>query len=232
MSRDAGEPDPFAGPPPGAPDPDDAPVPTLLAASWEQAEARLYPTVLERPEVYQRIVRLVRLTADHLRLLGPGTSALVGAADRGAQLVAAVSDDSGVPTSGLDLELVARAALAMRYRELRGEQALRRRLRRIEEGRAAGLDWIVVEESGDADGDPFRPYSRLEVAADTGHGLLVGAAPDDEYRAVSHWIRRVRVDVTTGAVAEDPDAPGRTTYPDAAERDAAAALLRGRGDAS
>ena len=77
MNRDAA--DPFAGPPPGAPDPDDAPVPTLLAAAWEQAEARLYPAVLERPDLYQRIVRLVRATADHLRLLGLGTSTLVAA---------------------------------------------------------------------------------------------------------------------------------------------------------
>lgn len=232
MNSDAGEADPFAGPAPGVPDPDDAPAPTLLAASWEQAEARLYPTVLEQPELYQRIVRLVRLTADHLRLLGPGTSALVAAADSGPHLVAAVSDDSGVSAAGLDLELVARAAMATRYRELRGEQALRRRLRRLEEGRAGGAEWVVVEESGDSDGDPFRPYSRLEVATDSGRGLLVGAAPDDEYRGVTHWIRRVHMDVATGEVAEDPDAPGQTSYPDAAARDAAAALLRGRRDAS
>ena len=76
MSRDALEPDPFAGLPPGAPDADDRPVPTLLAASWEQAEARLYPTVLEQPELYQRVVRLVRATADHLRLVGSGTSVI------------------------------------------------------------------------------------------------------------------------------------------------------------
>lgn len=231
MNRDAEEPDPFAGPPPGTADADDGPVPTLLAASWEQAEARLYPTVLEHPELYQRIVRLVRLTADHLRLLGPGTSALVAATDRGPELVAAVSDDSGVSAAGLDLELVARAAMATRYRELRGEQALRRRLRRVEEGRAAGVDWVVVEESGDSDGDPFRPYSRLEVAPATGRGLLVGAAPDDEYRGVTHSIRRVRLDLETGEVGEDADAPAPATYPDAAARDAAAAVLRGRRDA-
>ena len=78
MSPDAVAPDPFAGLPPGAPDPDDGPVPTLLAASWEQAEARLYPAVLERPDLYQRIVRLVRATADHLRLLGPATPVAAG----------------------------------------------------------------------------------------------------------------------------------------------------------
>ena len=231
MDRDAVERDPFAGRPPDEPDADDGPVPTLLAASWEQAEARLYPTVLENPELYQRIVRLVRSTADHLRLLGPGTSALVAAADRGPHLVVAVSDDTGVSASGLDVELVARAAMAVRYRELRGEQALRRRLRRIAAGRAAEVEWVVVEESGDPGGDPFRPYSRLEVAPATGFGLLVGAAPDDEYRGVTHSIRTVRLDVDTGEVIDDPNDPGESTYPDAAARDAAAALFRSRRDA-
>lgn len=219
--------DPFAGPAPGAPDTDDGPVPTLLAASWQQAEARLYPSVLERPDLYQRIVRLVRATADHLRLLGPGTSALVAAAGRGPELVAAVVDDTGIPATELDLELVARAALAQRYRELRGEQTVRRRLRRIEEARAAGDTWVVVEETGDAAGDPFLPYTRFEVATATGRGLLVSASPDEEYRAVVHQIRRVRLDLTTGELADEHAGASLPTYPDAAARDAAAAAIRG-----
>jgi hypothetical protein len=221
MNRDAA--DPFAGPTPGAPDPDDGPAPTLLATLWEQAEARLYPAVLERPDLYERIVRLVRATADHLRLLGPGTSALVAAAERGPELVAAVADDRGLSVFELDLELVSRAALAMRYRELRGEQATRRRLRRVEEARAAGAGWVVVEERGAAEGDPFLPYARLEVSTATGSGLLVTAAPDDEYRRVVHQIRRMRLDLATGEVVAGDEI---TTHPDAAARDAAAAAVR------
>ncbi|HEV7210524.1 MAG TPA: hypothetical protein VGN47_02295 [Blastococcus sp.] len=228
MSPDAVAPDPYAGLPPGAPDPDEGPVPTLLAASWEQAEARLYPTVLDRPDLYQRIVRLVRATADHLRLLGPGTSALVAAAARGPELVAAVVDDCGVPSAELDLELLARAALALRYRELRGEQAGRRRLRRVEEGRAAAVAWVVVEEKGDPSGDPFLPYARLEVAPATGQGLLITTAADDEYREVEHQLRRVRIDTETGAIVEDPADPDVLTCPDAAAREAAAEQIRRR----
>jgi hypothetical protein len=226
MNGDAPAPDPFAGPPPGAPDRDDGPVPTLLAASWEQAEARLYPAVLERPDLYQRSIRLVRATADHLRLLGPGTSALVAAAERGPELVAAVADDNASPVSELDLGLLARAALALRYRELRGEQVVRRRLRRVAEARAAGDDWVVVEESGDADGDPFLPYTRLEIGVASGRGVLVTAAPDEEYRRVVHGLRRVRLDLATGEVVDDGADPHLGPYRDAAARDAAAAAVR------
>lgn len=207
-------------------DADDEPVPALVAASWQRAETLAYSTVTERPDLYQAIVRLVRLTADHLRLLGPGTSALLSASERGGELVAAVADDSGIPAWDLDLEVVAGAALALRYREVRAEQAARRRLRRIEEGSAAGETWVVVEEAGAREGDPFLPYSRLEVEIASGKGLLVSATPDDDYRGVLHQIRAVRLDLATGAVAEDPSAPEVSSYPDAASRDGAAADLR------
>jgi hypothetical protein len=222
MNRDAV--DPFAGPLSGTPDPDDAPAPTLLAAAWEQAEARLYPAVLERPDLYQRIVRLVRATADHLRLLGPGTSALVAAAERGGELVGTVADDTGISIGEVDLQLVAGAALALRYRELRGEQVARRRLRRVEQAHAGGETWVVVEEAGARAGDPFLPYSRLEVATATGAGVLVTATPDEEYRHVVHQVRRVRLDLATGEIV---DGGGLTSQPDPASRDAAAAAIRG-----
>jgi hypothetical protein len=208
-------------------DADDGPVPVLVSASWQRAETLAYSTVTERPDLYQLVIRLVRLTADHLRLLGPGTSALLSASERGSELVAAVADDSGIPAWDLDLEVVAGAALALRYREVRAEQTARRRLRRIEEGSAAGQAWVVLEEAGAPEGDPFLPYSRLEVEVVSGRGLLVTATPDDDYRGVLHQVRAVRIDLTTGGVGEDPAAPDVRTYPDSVSRDEAAADLRG-----
>jgi hypothetical protein len=208
-------------------DADDGPVPVLVSASWQRAETLAYSTVTERPDLYQLVIRLVRLTADHLRLLGPGTSALLSASERGSELVAAVADDSGIPAWDLDLEVVAGAALALRYREVRAEQTARRRLRRIEEGSAAGQAWVVLEEAGAPEGDPFLPYSRLEVEVVSGRGLLVTATPDDDYRGVLHQVRAVRIDLATGGVGEDPAAPDVRTYPDSASRDEAAADLRG-----
>jgi hypothetical protein len=224
--------DPFAGAPPAsgdpaiAGDPDDASVPTLTAASWQQAEAQLYPAVTERPDLYQRIVLLVRRTVDRLREQGPSTSALLAAADRGAELVAEVVDESGVSAAELDLDLVARAALAMRYREVRGEQSLLRRLRLIAEARRAGQPWVVTEEAGHPDGDPFLPYHRLEVEVDTGRGLLVSAAADDDFRDVRHTVRVVQVDLNSGVVQEMPAEEPAATSPDATAREARARAMR------
>jgi hypothetical protein len=218
---------PAPDPSPGGSGVDDAPVPAVLAAAWQQAETLAYSTVTERPDLYEQVVRLVRLTADHLRLLGPGTGALVAAAGRGPELVGAVMDDSGIATTELDLDVVARAALALRYREVRAEQAALRRLRRIEEGRAAGRAWVVVEEAGAAEGDPFLPYARLEVEVASGRGLLVTIDADDDYRGCVHLVRAVRLDLRTGAVAPDPEDPEAVRYADARAREDAVGRLRG-----
>jgi hypothetical protein len=208
-------------------DADDDPVPALVAAAWQRAETLAYSTVTERPDLYQEVVRLVRRTADHLRLLGPGTSTLLSAHDRGPELVAAVAEDSGIPAWDLDLGVVAGAALALRYREVRAEQAARRRLRRIEEGSAAGQAWVVLEEAGAREGDPFLPYERLEVEVATGRAILVTAEPDDDYRGCAHHVRRVRLDLGTGAVGADAEDPDAVAFADAEAREHAVDRLRG-----
>lgn len=222
MNRDGADPLPAL---------DDAPVPPALLAAWQQAEATAYSTVTERPDLYEQVIRIVRRTADHLRRSGGGTSALVAAAERGPQLVADVTDDHGLPSGGIFLgslspDVIARAALALRYREVRGEQAALRRLHRLAEGRRAGQAWVVVEETGAPEGDPFLPYARIEVEAATGRAVLVTTLPDDDFRGVVHQVRAVRLDLATGTIAADPGALEVATFADARARDAAAARCR------
>ncbi len=222
----AGTPAPAVGPATAA-TPDDAPVPTLLAVSWQQAEAQLYPAVTQRPDLYQRIVVLVRRTVDRLREAGPSTSALLAAADRGAALVADVVDETGMSAAELDLDLVARAALAMRHREVRGEQTLLRRLRLLAEARQAGQEWAVLEESGHFDGDPFLPYHRLEVEVATGRALLVSAVPDEDFHHVHHSVTAARLDLDSGGVVQESPPPAPVaTFPDAEAREARARVLK------
>jgi hypothetical protein len=233
MAMTAGPPtdDPFAGPalpegPGGARRAADPPVPTMLSAAWEQAEARLYPTVTDRPDLYQRVILLVRATVERLRERGPSTGALLEAADQGDRLVLRAAEETGQQLAELDPALVAQAALAMRYREVRGEQTRLRRLRLLEEARAEGRDWVVLEEAGHSDGDPFVPYRRLEAEVATGRAVLVATAADDDFRAVQHTVRAAQVDLADGAVREaDPDrAPA--VFADAAARERAVAAVK------
>jgi hypothetical protein len=211
---------------------DDRPVPLQISAAWQQAEARLYPAVTSRPDIYMRVVQIVRLTVEHLRQLGSSTSALLLAAQRGPDLVGDVLTGNGMSAAELDLSLVAEAALAMRHREVVGEQAVIRRLRTIANARHAGEQWVVLEEDGPPEGDPFRPYHRLEVEVATGRALLVTATADERYTGVVHAVEPLHVDLASGLVEQSRE-PGAssTSHPSSTARDAHAAGLR-RGSTS
>lgn len=203
-------------------------VPAAMADSWRSAEAQLFGAVLNVPELYRGVVSLVGDTVGRLRRLGPSTAALLDVAPGIGSMVRAGLDDH-LPAGRIDPDLVGRAALAVRHREVIAEQASARRVGRLAAARADQLSWIVLEESGDWAGDLFAPYRRMEAEAASGHALLVTAAPDDEFRTVQHAVEVLQVDVETGRVAEPPDAdvaPFRCRT--AAEREAHAATLRTR----
>ena len=210
----------------GAQTNDEATVPADLAASWRSAETQLFGAVLELPDLYRHVVAMVGDTVDRLRRLGPSTAALLNAAPTVGALVSDSLEARG-PAGRIDPDLVGRAALALRHREVAAEQASARRVRLLAAARAGQLSWVVLEESGDWAGDPFMPYRRLEADATTGQALLVTAGPDDDFRACQHAVQRLRVDVHTGRVEESGSPDGglfRCRLP--ADREAHAVALR------
>src|SRR5215475_4957541 len=86
-------------------------VPAAVLRSWDQAEAKLFPLVMARPDVYERALRMITDLAARLRDTCPDVPALLAAYERGADLVTE-------PSPGIGPELVAAAACAMRYREI------------------------------------------------------------------------------------------------------------------
>lgn len=188
---------------PGVPDSHDR-VPPETAAAWKQGEERLYLAALTDVGLYQRVMALVGATVDHLRTRGSDVAGLLAAAAQGAGLVAEAVQGKAVGAAGLD-HLVADAALALRHRELVAEQVAGRRLAALDDARRRGETRVVLEESGESTGDPFRPYRRLEADIATGHALLVSANPDDEFRRCLHTVEALRVDLRSGAVRELDD---------------------------
>src|SRR5215471_6272422 len=96
-------------------------VPAAVLRSWDHAEAKLFPLVMARPDVYERALRMITDLAARLRDTCPDVPALLAAHERGADLVAE-------PDPGIRPELVAAAACAMRYREIVTTGAAQRRL--------------------------------------------------------------------------------------------------------
>lgn len=199
------------------------PVPAETAAAWKRSEERLYLAALGDVGLYQRTMTLVGTTLEHLRTRGPDTSGLLAAAAQGAGLVAEAAPGEAVSTAGIDPRLVVDAALALRHRELVAEQKRRRRLDAIDDARRRGGTRVVLEESGESAGDPFRPYRRLEVEVTTGRALLVSATPDEEFRRCVHAVEALRVDLATGAVrALDDDRVAPTFSADERARERSA----------
>src|SRR5579862_7644254 len=88
-----------------------ASIPRAVLRSWDEAEARLFPTIMARPDLYQQAVSLIQRLLGRLRETCPDLPSLLAAHERGGDLADEVAD-------GVQPGLVAAAACAMRYREI------------------------------------------------------------------------------------------------------------------
>jgi len=215
-----------AGPPdaPGAQlggQPGGREVPRAVLRSWDQAEARLFPTIMARPDVYQQSVTLIQQLLGRLRDTCPDLPALLAAHERGGDLVA---DLPGAADTGIQPDLVAAAACAMRYRELVASLAASGRLAALARARDQGQAWAVVEETGSPDRAPFVPYQRIEAEVGTGRAVIISIEPDETLSRVVHRLDEGQVDLVTGGL-QIGEAIGSYLDPDAV----AAALRETRG---
>lgn len=103
--------------------PRDQSLPLRTRQAWEVAEAQVFQVVMVRPDLYERSVTLVRLTVETLRRGCVDVPSLLAAEDRAGEWAQQAADAAGVRTAELRLDLIASAALAMRYREIAAEQS-------------------------------------------------------------------------------------------------------------
>ena len=168
-------------------------VPAAVLRSWDQAEAKLFPLVMARPDVYERALRMIADLAARLRDTCPDVPALLAAHERGAGLVTE-------PSAGIGPELVAAAACAMRYREIVTTDAAQRRLAALARARDQGLEWTVVEENGDPARALYIPYQRVEAHVRSGRAVIISVEPDETLTGAVHRIDAADLDLVTGAL--------------------------------
>jgi hypothetical protein len=214
---------------PGRPVPPEEDVPPRLRQAWEEAEARLFPVVMVRPDLYERSLTLVRQTVDELRRDCHDAAALVAQVERADALVADVAARAAISTSELRLGLIASAAFAMRYRELAAERARRAGIARLTQARAEGVGWVLAEESGSEEHAMAVAYWRLEVHVPSGAALLMSVEPDETLTRPVYRLEGGRLDLTTGALdlAAVPDLPA-SEYRDRADWQTASDQIRKR----
>ena len=189
----------FRGVPgPWVPSPEVLPqVPRAVLRSWDEAEARLFPTIMARPDLYQQAVSLIQRLLGRLRETCPDLPSLLAAHERGGDLADESSRGSG---AGLQPDLVAAAACAMRYREIFASLTAQGRLAALARARDQGESWTVVEESGSHDRAPFVPYQRVEAEAGTGRALIISIEPDETLSRAVYRLDQGQIDLATGGL--------------------------------
>jgi hypothetical protein len=169
------------------------PIEELLAV-WEEAEARLYPVAMTRPEVYARALTLVH---EIVAELAPYTDVegLEEAFEDAAGISVRAIERSGVSTHGVDVGLAASAAFAMRYRAILVWNARHEALKRIREAGERGPAWVTVAESGEV---AIGPYVRLEMHLPDGHAVQASIDFDAESGERRFRVGPMSLDPLTG----------------------------------
>ena len=176
-------------------------VPRAVLRAWDQAEARLFPTIMARPDVYQQSVSLIQRLLGRLRETCPDLPALLAAHERGGDLAGELADDAGAGAgAGIQPDLVAAAACAMRYRELVAALAAQDRLAALAGARGQGRSWAVVSETGSEDRAPFVPYQRVEAEVGTGRAVIISIELDETLSRAVHRLDHGQVELASGAL--------------------------------
>jgi len=178
-------------------------VPHAVLRSWDEAEARLFPMVMARPDLYQQSVSMIQRLLGRLRETCPDLPALLAAHERGGDLAAedlTVAELAGEVDTGIRPDLVAAAACAMRYRELVASLAAQGRLDALDRARGQGQTWAVVEETGSEDRAPFVPYQRIEADVASGRAVIIAIEPDETLSRAVHRLDLGQIDLVTGGL--------------------------------
>ncbi|MGH3219162.1 MAG: hypothetical protein ACRDPY_10720 [Streptosporangiaceae bacterium] len=173
-------------------------MPRAVLRAWDEAEARLFPLVMARPDLYQRSVGAIGLLLGRLRETCLDMAALLAAHERGGDLAAACL--AGEADAEIRAELVAAAACAMRYRELVASLAVSDRLAALARARSEGQSWAVVEETGSLDRLPYVPYQRIEAEVGSGRAVIISIEPDETLSRAVHRLDRGQIDLATGGL--------------------------------
>jgi hypothetical protein len=205
-------------------------APVELVERWNVAERRLYPVVLARPDLYERYLTLVRLMADDLGELST-PEALAAAFGEAVPRAARTAARGGISTDGLDLEVAAGAAFALRYREVKAAAARDAVAARVQEAAAKAERWVVLQEPpGGQAPDPFAGAvsSRVELHVPTGVAVHSYVELDPDTYQPRYGVEAARLDPVSGELArdEEPVATPRTFDDPVAWEQAVAALRR------
>ena len=186
---------------------------------------------MSSPAGYDRYLALVRGICDELGSV-PDVESLVDAYDEGLDIAAGAASRRTLPMEGLDIDMAVGAAFCLRYREVLAETRVRDIGRRVDEARARGVKWVVLEGTRPWLEMPFPPWRSLMVHLPEGTGIHTWAEEslDDIGDRVEYGVEVVQLDPQSGRWLDDSPATGRKTFSDHQQWQDAIVALKARYD--
>ena len=162
-------------------------------ATWRRAEARVYPSVMHNPTIYEQYIAVVRAIAEELSDVHREED-LVTAWHERRDIATAVIERSPPSMRGvMDMDAVRDAAFCHRHREITRERGKEIARERLEAARVAGDEWATLFE----DVTPLGSH-RLEMHVRSGRALHPSSQVDFDKPAPTFELEVVQLDPDSG----------------------------------
>jgi hypothetical protein len=163
-------------------------------ATWRRAEARIYPSVMHNPTIYEQYIAVVRAIAEELSDVRAEDDLVAAWHERRDIATAVIERSPPTMRAVMDMQAVRDAAFCHRHREITRERGKEIARERLEAARRAGDDWVVLFE----DVTPLGSH-RLEMHVRSGRALHASTQADPERPTPAFELEVVQLDPATGA---------------------------------
>src|SRR3954470_2769644 len=144
-------------------------------ATWRRAEARIYPSVMHNPTIYEQYIAVVRAIAEELSDVRREDDLVTAWTERRDIATAVIERSPPTMRAVMDMDAVRDAAFCHRHREITRERGKEIARERLEEARRTGAEWVVLFD----DVTPLGSH-RLEMHVRSGRALHASTQVDAE----------------------------------------------------
>jgi hypothetical protein len=163
-------------------------------ATWRRAEARIYPSVMHNPTIYEQYIAVVRAIAEELEDVRTEDDLVTAWHERRDIATAVIERSPPTMRAVMDMQAVRDAAFCHRHREITRQRGKEIAAERLEAARRAGDEWVVLFE----DVTPLGSH-RLEMHVRSGRALHASTQVDPERPTPNFELEVVELDPVTGA---------------------------------
>jgi hypothetical protein len=161
-------------------------------ATWRRAEARIYPSVMHNPTIYEQYIAVVRAIVEELADVRTDDDLVTAWHERRDIATAVIERSPPSMRAVMDLTAVRDAAFCHRHREITRERGKEIARERLEQARREQAEWVVLFD----DVTPLGSH-QLEMHVRSGRALHASCQRSID-RPATYSLEVVQLDPVTG----------------------------------